>query len=301
MGAAGRMGQIIRIGTRESVLAVAQAELLRQAIMAHHPDCDAVLVKMKTAGDRILDRRLDEIGGKGLFVKELDQALLEGRTDLSVHSLKDLPTEVPEDFPVLGYSRREAPQDALVLPAHMEKEAWKEPEFGRSMPIGTSSPRRAAQLAGLFAGCTVISARGNVLTRLQKLDAGEYGALVLAAAGLLRLGLSHRISRLFSVSEMVPAAGQGILAVQGRKDFDKSLLKEFFDEDAKWQALAERSFIHTLGGGCSAPVGAYASVRADMLTLTGLVVSDQGSVQRLALSAKKYEAENLGAELARMF
>ncbi|MDE7311056.1 MAG: hydroxymethylbilane synthase [Eubacterium sp.] len=285
------MGQIIRIGTRESALAVAQAELLRQSITARRPDCEVVLIKMKTEGDRVLDRRLDEIGGKGLFVKELDQALAQGRTDLSVHSLKDLPMEVPKEFPVLGYSRREVPQDALVLPVR---------QSGIHAPIGTSSPRRAAQLAELFEGCTVKPVRGNVLTRLQKLDNGEYGALVLAAAGLLRLGLAHRISRLFSVSEMVPAAGQGILAVQGRKDFDKSLLKDFCDEDARWQALAERSFIRTLGGGCSAPVAAYADIQADTLTLTGLVVSGHGSVRRESLTAHRHKAEELGAELARM-
>ena len=299
------MGNIIRIGTRESALAVAQAELLRQSVMAHHPDCEAVLVKMKTAGDWMLDRRLDEIGGKGLFVKELDQALMDGRTDLSVHSLKDLPTDIPDDFPVLGYSRREAAQDALVLPAKScsygigaNESCQLQPDL--SAPIGTSSPRRAAQLQELFPGCTVKFVRGNILTRLQKLDSGEYGALVLAAAGLLRLGLSHRISRLFSVKEMVPAAGQGILAVQGRKDFDKSLLAPFFDEDSGWQALAERSFIRALGGGCQAPVAAYASIRKKRLTLTGMAVSAQHRVKRAELTVQKYEAEKAGVRLAEM-
>ena len=299
------MGNIIRIGTRDSALAVAQAELLRQSVMAHHPDCEAVLVKMKTAGDWMLDRRLDEIGGKGLFVKELDQALMDGRTDLSVHSLKDLPTDIPDDFPVLGYSRREAAQDALVLPAKSCSYGLGAKDSGQlqpdlSAPIGTSSPRRAAQLQELFPDCTVKSVRGNILTRLQKLDSGEYGALVLAAAGLLRLGLSQRISRLFSVKEMVPAAGQGILAVQGRKDFDKSLLAPFFDEDAGWQALAERSFIRALGGGCQAPVAAYASIRKKRLTLTGMAVSAQHRVKRAELTVQKYEAEKAGVRLAEM-
>lgn len=294
------MGHIIRIGTRDSALAVAQAELLRQSVMAHHPDCEAVLVKMKTAGDRMLDRRLDEIGGKGLFVKELDQALMDGRTDLSIHSLKDLPTDIPDDFPVLGYSRREAAQDALVLPARIGANESRQLQLDLSAPIGTSSPRRAAQLQELFPGCTVKSVRGNILTRLQKLDSGEYGALVLAAAGLLRLGISHRISRLFSVKEMVPAAGQGILAVQGRKDFDKSLLTPFFDEDACWQALAERSFIRALGGGCQAPVAAYASIRKKRLILTGMAVSANCHVKRAELTVQKYEAEKAGVRLAEM-
>lgn len=282
----------IRIGTRESLLAAAQAELLKHHIESRHPDIAVTLVKIKTEGDRILDKRLDEIGGKGLFVKELDLALRQGRTDLSVHSLKDMPAEESADYPILGYSRRETPQDALVLPIGCTQ---PDPE----KPFGTSSPRRSIQLSALYPGCQVKSVRGNVITRLQKLDSGEYSALVLAAAGLKRLGLGHRISRLFSVAEMIPAAGQGILAVQGRKDFDKSLLEGFFDEDAGWQALAERSFVKSLGGGCSSPVAAYAEIDKDGLVLTGMVPACGGAgVQTVRLSGKKQEAQQIGKRLA---
>ncbi len=285
------MKKQIRIGTRESLLACAQAEQLKQYIETNCPQYEAVLVKMKTTGDKILDRNLDEIGGKGLFVKELDAALYENRTDLSVHSLKDMPMELSEDFPILGFSRREDPRDALVLPQGCET-----PDVLK--PVGTSSPRRRVQLAQLYPGCKVRSVRGNVLTRLHKLDTGEYGALVLAAAGLRRLGLTHRISSCYPVSQMVPAAGQGILAIQGRKDFDQKILWGFFDENARWQALAERSFIREFGGGCSSPAAAYADVSADSVTLTGMIVTKEGILQKKQMTAAKQEAEQLGMRLA---
>lgn len=286
------MNRIIRIGTRESLLAVAQAELLKQYLETNHPQYQVTLVKIKTTGDKILDRSLDQIGGKGLFVKELDLALYENRTDLSVHSLKDLPMEVPKELPVLGFSQREAPQDVLVLPAgHTHPDPQK--------PIGTSSPRRRVQLAQLYPGFQICPVRGNILTRLQKLDSGSYGALVLAAAGLIRLGLSHRISRSFSPQEMVPAAGQGILAIQARQDFDAGLLTDFFDADARWQALAERSFVRALGGGCASPVAAYASISKERITLTGLLAEERfGNIKKASLSAPKQEAEQLGIRLA---
>lgn len=289
------MNKIIRIGTRESVLAVAQAELVKQYLEKAHPEYKVTLVKMKTAGDRILDRSLDQIGGKGLFVKELDLALYEHRTDLSVHSLKDLPMEVPTDLPVLGYSRREAPQDVLVLPLGCTR-------LDPQKPVGTSSPRRRAQLAQIYPDRQICPVRGNILTRLQKLDNGCCGALVLAAAGLVRLGLSHRISRLFTTDEMVPAAGQGILAVQAREDFDAGLLAGFFDADAGWQAQAERSFVRTLGGGCTSPVAAYAAVCGERMILTGLVAEEgAGGIKKMSLEAPKQEAEQLGMQLAERF
>lgn len=211
----------IRVGSRESRLAVIQSEMVVEYLKEELPGHPVELLTMKTTGDRILDRRLDQIGGKGLFVKELDQALLDGRSDLSVHSLKDMPMEVPEELPLLGFSHREDPRDVLVLP--MNQTQWD-----RTLPVGCSSQRRMVQLSKRYPDITFRTIRGNVLTRLRKLDDGEYGALVLAAAGLKRLGLSERISRYFSVEEMIPAAGQGILAVQGRKGEDYSYLNGFF-------------------------------------------------------------------------
>lgn len=286
----------IRIGTRESLLAVAQAEMVKQFIELRHPGIAVSLVKIKTSGDKILGRKLDEIGGKGLFVKELDDALLQGRTDLSVHSLKDMPigplgaSGIMEDYPVLGYSCRETPEDALVLPKGHIGLAFQG-------PIGTSSPRRCLQLAQVYPGHRTAPVRGNVMTRLEKLDKGEFGALVLAAAGLKRLGLLHRISRLFPVSQMLPAPGQGILAIQGRKDFDVRLLAGFFDEDAKWQALAERSFVQAAGGGCASPLAAYAAVDGESMLLTALLPDGRAGMRKEAVRGLKQEAVQLGRRL----
>ena len=198
------------IGSRESRLAVIQSEMVRDYIEKNNDGLKAELLTMKTTGDIILDRTLDKVGGKGLFVKELDRALLDGRSELSVHSLKDMPMEVPEELPLLAFSNREDPRDALVLPQGVT-------ELDKTKPIGCSSLRRTLQLAELFPDMECKSVRGNVQTRLKKLDSGEYSALVLAAAGLKRLGLTHRISRYFEPEEMLAAAGQGILTVQGRK------------------------------------------------------------------------------------
>ena len=201
----------VRIGSRESRLAMIQSNTVVEFLASK--GIPAELVTMKTTGDKILNKTLDKIGGKGLFVKELDQALVDGRSDLSVHSLKDMPMEVPAELPILAFSRREDPRDVLVLP-----EGETEIDFRK--PIGSSSFRRRIQIEKLFPQARVGSVRGNVQTRLRKLDEGQYGAIVLAAAGLKRLGLEHRISRYFSPQEMLPAAGQGILVLQGRAGED---------------------------------------------------------------------------------
>ena len=186
------MSRIICIGSRESRLAVIQTRQVADYIRRTMPEADVRLLTMKTTGDRILDRSLEAVGGKGLFVKELDRALLEGRTELSVHSLKDLPMETPQALPILGYSRREDPRDALILPAGTT-------QWDQSRPLGCSSRRRILQLKRLYPQVQTALVRGNVLTRLQKLDRGEYGALILAAAGLKRLGLEDRISRYWNI------------------------------------------------------------------------------------------------------
>ena len=242
------------IGSRESLLAVRQSELVLDYLREHFPQMQIELVTMKTTGDKILHKRLDEIGGKGLFVKELDQALREGRTDLSVHSLKDLPAEIPEDLPVIGFSGREDPRDVLVLPEGISDIS----EMDFSKPIGTSSRRRTLQAKELFPQARFESVRGNVLTRLRKLDEGQYSAIILAAAGLRRLGLENRISRFFSTEEMIPSAGQGILALQGRKGVDYSCLNGFVSARSAIAAAAERGFVGALGGGCTSPICAHA-------------------------------------------
>ena len=252
------------IGSRESRLAVIQSEMVKAYIEENNPGLTVSLPTMKTTGDIILDRTLDKVGGKGLFVKELDKALTDGRSDLSVHSLKDMPMEVPESLPVVAYSKREDPRDVLVLP---EGAASLEESMAGGLPIGCSSLRRVIQLKEMYPGASFKPVRGNVLTRLAKLDGGEYSALVLAAAGLKRLGLEERISRFFEPEEIIPSAGQGILAVQGKKGTDYSFLKGFEDEEAACAAVCERAFVRELNGGCSSPVAAHARIIEGELVL----------------------------------
>lgn len=282
----------VKIGTRESKLAVIQAEMVANYIRENCTDREPELVTMKTTGDKILNKTLDKIGGKGLFVKELDASLLDGRSDISVHSLKDMPMEVSKELPLLGFSKREDPRDVLVLPK-------QKTELDQALPLGCSSARRVLQLKKLFPDMEVKSIRGNVLTRLEKLDKGEYSALILAAAGLKRLGLEERISRYFSADEMIPAAGQGILAIQGRRGEDYSYLENFYDVESTWCALAERSFVRTLNGGCSSPIAAYAVVDGGVLKITGLYATEGDTTYVTGqIEGNPTEAEALGKKLA---
>ncbi|MGN0263536.1 MAG: hydroxymethylbilane synthase [Oliverpabstia sp.] len=287
------MSRQIRIGSRESRLAVIQSKMVMDYLEKECPGDEITLVTMKTTGDKILDRTLDKIGGKGLFVKELDRALMDNRTDMSVHSLKDMPMEVPDELPLIAFSRREDPRDVLVLPEGSD--TWD-----TSLPLGCSSQRRILQLKELYPQVECKSVRGNVLTRLQKLDSGEYGALVLAAAGLKRLGLEHRISRYFEPEEIIPAAGQGILAVQGKKGEDYFYMKNFEDRDAAAAACCERAFVRYLDGGCSSPVAAHARVSGDHISLLGLYYDEStGTCRKGSLEGTVSEAETLGICLAK--
>lgn len=279
-------------GSRASRLAVIQTQQVIDYIRAHHPQLAVELLTLTTTGDRILNRTLDQVGGKGLFVRELDQALREGRSDFSVHSLKDMPMETAEDLPILAYSPREDARDVLVLPAG-------ETAFDSQKPVGCSSRRRTLQFLKLFPQARVMSVRGNVLTRLEKLDRGEYGALILAAAGLKRLGLEGRISRFFSPDEMIPAAGQGIICVQGRKGEDYAYLAGFESPKARDCALAERAFVAALNGGCSAPIAAYAQAEGTKLSLRGLYFDEaQGRMETGTIAGERAQAVHLGRELA---
>ena len=282
----------IRIGSRESRLAVIQSQMAIDAIHHYDPSIPVELVTMKTTGDMILDRTLDKIGGKGLFVKELDAALLDGRVDITVHSSKDLPMEISPQLPLAAFSRREDPRDVLVLPEGVS-------ELNFSKPIGCSSLRRQLQLKKLLPQAVLAPIRGNVLTRLQKLDQGEYSALVLAGAGLTRLGLANRISRYFSIEEILPAAGQAILAVQARAGTDCSCLQDFNNEDSRDCLTAERAFVRTLDGGCSSPVAAYAAVRGENITLKGMYVTEDNRIFFETVTGLRAQAEELGSDLAR--
>mgnify|MGYP001637888471 CR=1 FL=1 len=281
----------IVIGSRDSKLAVIQSEMVIDAIRAFDPGLDVELVTMKTTGDMILDKTLDKIGGKGLFVKELDRALMDGRADLTVHSLKDMPMEVSGALPLLAFSRREDPRDALVLRKGLA-------ELPEKPVIGSSSLRRKLQLEKLFPDAEIRPVRGNLQTRLRKLDEGQFDAIVLAYAGIKRLGLEERVSRLFSPEEILPAACQGILAVQGRAGYEIPFLKDFDDEEARLAALAERSFVRILDGGCSSPVAAYAEIHGGGITITGFYVDEKENQYTDRISGGKYEGEALGRELA---
>ncbi len=287
------MSRVIRVGSRDSALAVIQSKLVIRAMQQTDPSARIELVTMKTTGDRILDRTLDKVGGKGLFVKELDRALLAGEVDLTVHSMKDLPAELDERLPIVAVSERESPYDVLVLPEGCG--VWD-----KTRPVGCASSRRALQLGLLDPSLDIRPVRGNIQTRLRKLDSGEYGALVLAQAGLRRLGLEKRIARVFTPEELLPSAGQGVLAVQARADFDASILRGFHHAEA-WDCVrAERAFIRALDGGCSSPVAAFAqAVDSAQLRLTGLYVSDdRETVRRQTITCLREEGEQRASQLA---
>ena len=282
----------IVIGSRGSRLAVIQSEMVRDFIREKKTGCQVEILTMKTTGDKILDRTLEKIGGKGLFVKELDKALRDGCSDLSVHSLKDMPMELSEELPLLAFSKREDPRDVLVLPEGAEK-------WDRTLPVGCSSQRRMLQLKELYPDVTFLPVRGNIQTRLQKLQSGAYGALILAAAGLKRLGLENRIYRYFEPDEIIPAAGQGILAVQGRKGEDYAFLKAYNDPAAQTAQAAERAFVKYLNGGCSSPIAAYAEMKNGKLLLRGLYYQEAtGIYKKGQIEGNPEDAETMGMLLA---
>ncbi len=286
------MKKVIRVGSRESRLAVIQAMHVIELIKARNPELEFELVTMKTTGDVILDRNLDEVGGKGLFVKELDIGLRSGKIDFAVHSLKDMPIVTPEDLPVISFTKRENPYDALIMPKGVDKIDFKK-------PFGCSSARRKLQLEKLYPGMSSKGIRGNVLLRLEKVDGGDYAATVLACAGLNRMGLGHRITKVFTEREMIPAAGQGILAVQARAGEDHTYLKCVDDFEARTAAAAERAFVRRLDGGCSSPIAAFAKINAHNAHLFALYYDEKsGKSVTGELKMPISDAEALGLSLA---
>jgi len=263
-----------------------------RAVNTLYPDVAFEMIKIKTAGDLILDKSLDAIGGKGLFIKELEQALADGRIDAAVHSYKDMPYDETDGLPVVALSARESPFDALVLPEDAT-------EMDNTKPVGSCSLRRTVQFRKLFDGYTVKDVRGNVPTRLSKLDGGEYGALILAQAGLNRLSLQHRASRVFTVDEMIPSGSQGILAVQGRRGEDYFYLSRFHSMESEIVSKAERRYLQTLGGGCSSPVAVYGRLTGGGLSLTGMYVNATGDIAKGCINGAARDATRLGETLAK--
>jgi hydroxymethylbilane synthase len=289
----------LTIATRESALAMWQAEHLRAWLAARHPGCEVVLLGMTTQGDRILDQPLADIGGKGLFIKELEHAMADGRADLAVHSLKDVPMDMPEGFTLAAIGAREDPRDALVSNRFLDLAAL--PGGAR---IGTSSLRREAQLRERDPLLQILPLRGNVNTRLRKLDEGQYDAIILAAAGLKRLGFGPRIASLLDPEESLPAVGQGALALECRADRADVIaaLADFADRNTTLATTAERAFSRALSGSCHTPLAAHAVIRQGELWLRGLLASRDGSEilrgEASAAVADAAAADALGRGLA---
>jgi hydroxymethylbilane synthase len=287
--------RIVRIATRESRLAMAQTEMMRDALRARMPALAVEIVGMTTRGDRILDRPLSQVGGKGLFIKELEVALLEDRADIAVHSMKDVPMVVGAEFTLVTFGAREIALDAFISSRYARLE-----DLPPGAVVGTSSLRRECQLRHRFPRLEFRALRGNVNTRLAKLDAGQYDAIILAVAGLRRLGLADRIRQALPEDLALPAIGQGILAVQflaARGDI-AALLKPLEHRDVALAASAERAVGRIVEGSCEVPVGAYAQVTGDTLELRGFVGAPDGTrLVRQRLSGAASEAEALGVRL----
>ncbi|MDN2482357.1 hydroxymethylbilane synthase [Vibrio agarivorans] len=286
----------IRIATRKSPLALWQAHYVKDALQAAHPGLEVELVTMVTKGDIILDTPLAKVGGKGLFVKELEVAMLEGRADLAVHSMKDVPVEFPEGLGLVTICEREDPRDAFVSNTYQSLD-----ELPQGAVVGTCSLRRQCQIKEARPDLIIKELRGNVGTRLGKLDAGKYDAIILAAAGLKRLELEERIQSFIEPEQSLPAVGQGAVGIECRLDDDRliKLLEPLNHKDTQDRVLAERAMNLTLEGGCQVPIGSYALLDGDDLWLRALVGEPDGSlIVRGEIKGARHDAEKLGVELA---
>lgn len=289
---------VIRIGTRTSQLALAQALWVRNRISNRYPDTKVEIVKIKTRGDRIIDRPLSSIGGKGLFVKEIEEALQRVDIDVAVHSLKDVPAEIPNNLHIGIIPEREDPHDVIISRNNIMLD-----RLPQRSSIGTSSLRRTAQLLHYRPDLNVIPLRGNLDTRLRKLHTEDLQAIVIAAAGLRRVGLSERITQSLPIGVMVPAIGQGALGLELRRDDHKvKSFLTFLDHYPTRIAIeAERSFLRELRGGCELPVGAHAMLDGKVVHLDALVASPDGKrVFRNSMEGTADEAGLIGARLAKM-
>ncbi|HSS65852.1 MAG TPA: hydroxymethylbilane synthase [Gammaproteobacteria bacterium] len=286
----------IRIATRKSPLALRQAEMVAERLRTLHRGLRVELVPMSTRGDKLLGAPLAAVGGKGLFLKELEQALIENRADIAVHSVKDVTVTMPDGLCMPVITSREDPGDALVSNRHESLETL--PDGAR---IGTSSLRRRCQLNALRPGLEVIDLRGGVHTRLKKLDGGEFDALILACAGLLRLGLEQRIAERLNPDRFVPAIGQGAIGIELRRGdaAAEALISPLNDRDSSICVRAERAMNEALGGGCQVPIAGHAKLRDNTLSLIGVVSSIDGTeLIRVSDSAPDSDPESLGRRVA---
>ena len=290
------MKTLLRIGTRASLLAVTQSTWVKNQIETTHPQTRVELVKITTKGDRILDVPLAQVGGKGLFVKEIEDALLAGEVDLAVHSMKDVPTELPDGLHIGIIPVRETAQDAFLSVKYSSLDA-----LPQGATIGTSSLRRKSQLAALRSDLNIVDLRGNIDTRLRKLDEGLFDAIILAGAGLNRLGLQQRITILLDSKQMLPAISQGSLGIELRKDDTELLagLQFLHHPQTAITVAAERAFLLRLEGGCQVPIGAYATLSGNTVHLTGLIASVDGrQLIKDTITGPVEQAGMLGTSLA---
>ncbi|TVU82020.1 MULTISPECIES: hydroxymethylbilane synthase [Pseudoalteromonas] len=288
--------QLIRIATRKSALALWQAEFVKAQLEHFHAGITVELVPMSTQGDIILDTPLAKIGGKGLFVKELEQAMLDGRADIAVHSMKDVPVDFPEGLALHTICEREDPRDAFVSNTFANIA-----QLPQGAIVGTSSLRRQCQIRELRPDLEIRDLRGNVNTRLAKLDDGQYDAIILAAAGLIRLQMRDRIKAFIEPEESLPANGQGAVGIECRIDDEvtQALLAPLEHNETRIRVNAERAMNRRLEGGCQVPIGAYALVDGEQVHLRGLVGAIDGSeILRAEISGKAIDAEQLGVQLA---
>lgn len=282
--------EVIRIATRKSPLALWQANWVRDRLMASDPDLEIELVGLTTRGDKILDAPLAKVGGKGLFIKELEQAMMENRADLAVHSMKDVPMDMPEGFSLGAICPREDPRDAMVSP-----EFATLADLPLNATVGTSSLRRRSQLLCLRPDLNIQSLRGNVNTRLQKLEDGQYDAIILAAAGLLRLGFADRIRCYIEPDEILPAAGQGAVGIEIREDDSRlrERLAPLHDHDTATCVNGERIINRRLGGGCQVPLASHAKLEGGKVSVSALVAMPDGSrsIYASGVDAPEHAAE----------
>lgn len=296
----------LRIATRQSPLALAQTQWVAQRVRQYQPKTDIELVRMTTRGDEIRDVPLNQVGGKGLFVTEIETAVLEGRADLAVHSLKDMPAKLAQGLELVCVPKREDPRDVLV-----SKDGCELEELEAGARVGTGALRRRVQLNGIRRDLDYATIRGNVDTRLNKLEKGEYRAIVLAYAGLRRLGLDQRPLRILSAEQMVPAVGQGLLALETREnDRDiKRLMQELEDAPSRIEMVTERSFLEMIGGDCNVPLAGHAFYDAQTTRLLfNAMVGSTRSLKQLRAGAERYlsdgngslesQAQQLGREIA---
>lgn len=287
---------LVRIATRKSALALWQANFVKAELEAAHPGLQVELVPMSTQGDKILDTPLAKIGGKGLFVKELETAMLEGRADIAVHSMKDVPVDFPEGLMLHTICQREDPRDAFVSNTYQQLA-----DLPQGAVVGTSSLRRQCQIKAMRPDLQIKDLRGNVNTRLAKLDAGEFDAIILASAGLIRLGFEARIASFLEVGTSLPANGQGAVGIECRSDdlIVQQLLAPLEHQETRICVLAERAMNRKLQGGCQVPIGAFAVLQHNELWLRGLVGQLDGSeILRSEIKGEATQAEQLGTQLA---